>query len=776
MKMLLAKSPARRVLSLETHSTDTESAGAEIFRLDGRWGRAWLRFFKLDVRDAEQFLLNLRVAGLFHDLGKANEDFQSMVTAGRGSQLPQTLRHEHISALVLALPAMRAWLSSNSALDVDVITGAVLSHHLKASDQDPWIWAKPRAPVPALRLYLQHPEVHSILARVQAIASLPEPPALPNESWSDNDPWRSAIAGGRRAAREFARALRGDASRRRLLLAVKAGLIVADSVASAVVRADEPLLGWIEDVVHRSEISSSDIATKIIAARTAQVSRRTGVPFEFHRFQTLCAEQGRRALLISGCGSGKTLAAWKWAESQARSESIGRVIFLYPTRGTATEGFRDYVGWAPGDESALLHGTATYELEAMMENPPESAEGKMLLPDESRARMFALEHWPKRFFSATVDQFLSFMEHSYSGLCLLPVLADSAVIFDEVHSYDRRMFEDLLAFLREFDVPVLCMTATLPSDRTQALVGAGLEPFPSEHHRIELADLERQETRPRYLVECASTTEGALCAAVEAYQAGQRVLWVVNTVARAQALADALSNAVGDQVLVYHSRFRLEDRKRAHERTVEAFQQTDLPALAVTTQVCEMSLDLDADMLITEIALVTALVQRFGRSNRSSSRPDSFRARALWYTPERAVPYSSEEIEAGRAFLTELTTLGEVSQRDLSVALERHTPPGRRSNGISAFLTGGYFATPGSLREETDYTVTSLLDSDIADYVRLRGRGTAEGLLVPVPKGHVSRYRDDASWPAGVPRHFGIASSIHYTPTRGFVAPAAGDA
>jgi CRISPR-associated endonuclease/helicase Cas3 len=33
-------------------------------------------------------------------------------------------------------------------------------------------------------------------------------------------------------------------------------------------------------------------------------------------------------------------------------------------------------------------------------------------------------------------------------LCLLPVLADSAVIIDEVHSFDPRMFKNLVAFLQ----------------------------------------------------------------------------------------------------------------------------------------------------------------------------------------------------------------------------------------------------------------------------------------------------------------------------------------
>src|SRR5262249_10826966 len=192
--------------------------------------------------------------------------------------------------------------------------------------------------------------------------------------------------------------------------------------------------------------------------------------FRLRPFQEKAAEQGSRVLLLAACAAGKTIAAWKWAEAQARQHKIGRVIFLYPTRGTATEGFRDYVGWAPEAEGGLVHGTSRYELEAMRGNPdedqPESKYAKLI---EDQDRLYALGLWSRRYFSATVDQFLGFIEHSYTGLCLLPALADSAVIIDEVHSFDKRMFDRLIAFLQNFDVPVLCMTATLPPVRRQQL-------------------------------------------------------------------------------------------------------------------------------------------------------------------------------------------------------------------------------------------------------------------------------------------------------------------
>lgn len=763
---LLAKSRVKghAQLSLEQHCSDTEEAAAAIFRESGRWSSSWARFFRLDVVGRKRFLLNLRVAALFHDIGKANEEFQALLV--KPSSPRQTLRHEHLSALVLALPAVRSWLDSNPDIDVDVVTAAVLSHHIKAGPEGELRWGQPNS-TRDLRLYLDHPEILAIFERVREIAGLDPVPELPTRSWSMKPPWFEALATGRQHAKALGRAIRNDDARRSLLLAVKAGVIVADTVASGLFRVGGDMRAWIEQVVHLPRLAAEDIASKIIEPRVGQISGHTGAPFQFHRFQELAAAQGRRALLLAGCGAGKTLAAWCWAETQARNEPIGRVIFLYPTRGTATEGFRDYVGWAPSAEAALLHGTARYELEAMRENPPESLKGRQVVPDEREARLYALDHWPRRFFSATVDQFLGFMEHSYTGLCLLPALADSAVIFDEVHSYDNRMFDSLLAFLQRFDVPVLCMTATLPPDRRAKLNDpGGLVTFPTEEDRNELQDLEQQECRPRYRVQPVDSAEHAVDRALAAYRDGQRVLWVVNTVRRCHEVADMLARALGSEPIVYHSRFRLCDRKLAHERTIAAFRPGAGPVIAVTTQVCEMSLDLDADMLITEVAPVTALVQRFGRSNRSPTRPWTDRAEVLWYATDKALPYEEEELEASHEFLVELGA-GEVSQRSLSEALERHAPQGPDPLLWSPFLNGGYYAVPGSLREDSDFTRLAVLDGDLDELLRLqRDRSPFDGLLVPVPKRDIS----PEPRPAALPRHLWVAPSSRYSPTRGFGA------
>jgi len=759
---LLAKSRRRgkEEITLQRHLFETEQAAEQIFRLDGRWGQNWCRFFKLNGLELqEKFLLHLRLAALFHDIGKANEDFYSAVTSPKFFQ--QTLRHEHLSALLLHLPEVRSWLQQNRSLDLEVITGAVLSHHTKAAESgDEWRWCQPKTKT-MLQLYYEHPEINAVLDRIQEIAQLPNVLRLNSSMWSNKMPWSGAWQDGDETAKRFGRDVRRNIERRALLLAVKVGLIVSDAVASGLVREGYSIEDWINEKVHAAAIADEDIATNILNPKANQLAK--GQPFDWHEFQKRATTLGQRALLLAACGAGKTVAAWKWAEAQARERPIGKVLFLYPTRGTATEGFRDYVGWAPEAEAALVHGTSRYELEAIAENPSEATQGKNY---ETEERLFALGLWSKRYFSATVDQFLGFMEHSYTGLCLLPALADSALIIDEVHSFDRHMFDNLISFLKTFDVPVLCMTATLPPSRRDELIDAGLRVYPNDSERIELPDLEEKEKHPRYRLEFVADENAALEIAAAEYQAGNRVLWVVNTIKRCQSMARRLDKKHSIKPLVYHSRFRLQDRKDRHAETVAAFKQISEAKIAVTTQVCEMSLDLDADVLITEYAPVSSLVQRFGRANRHLARGKDFRARLIVYRAENEKPYTKQDIIAAESFLKDLDT-EDISQRLMADKLEDHALPERIADGSARLLEGGYYATPGMFRDTDEFTKPAILDKDLAEMkVYLDAKKPYDALVINVPEKFANALEERPGW---LPKYLGIASEQFYDPQFGFM-------
>jgi CRISPR-associated endonuclease/helicase Cas3 len=764
MPQLLAKSPrGATTLTLLQHLRDTEQAASELFRDRTRWSRSYLRFFRLTAADYPRFLLNLRLAGLFHDIGKANEDFQAAMAA-RGFKA-QSLRHEHLSALLLCEPTVSSWLEGGVDVDVDVIAAAVLSHHLKAAEDGDWKVLNPKHATPT-KLLFGDDQVRSALARVADVAGLaPFPGGLPSDRYVD-DAWRPAWEALFARARRFDRDIRKrNPERLKLTLAVKAGLIVSDSVSSGMRREGLDISTWIDGVAHSTALAPDEIDRKILDPRVRQLSRSK--PFRWHRFQERAAALGRRGLLLAACGAGKTLAAWRWASSVSKTEEVARVIFLYPTRGTATEGFRDYVGHAPEGEAALVHGTSAYELAGMMENPPESLQGKNVV-DEADERLFSLGLWNKRFFSATVDQFLGYLEHAYGGLCLLPAFADAAVVFDEIHSYDPRMWNALMTFLDRFDVPVLCMTATLlPSRREE--IGRHLRAYPTAADMTDLQDLTAAEEHPRYRL-APTTRDAAIEAAVAEVRGGQRVLWVVNTVRRCQELSRTLKAQLGNQVRVdvYHSRFRLEDRQRCHRATVDAFRAPDegtpAPAIAVTTQVCEMSLDLDADVLITEHAPISSMVQRFGRANRHLRRGNAFRATLLTYPPVSHRPYEKRDLDASSRFLVDLSDTS-VSQRALALGLEKHGLSERNASGSTAFIDGGYFATRGALRDSDDFGAPAILDTDVARFKELAAANApTDGLVVTVPRKYARRADG-----AGLPAWLRVADGARYDAWLGFV-------
>ena len=80
-----------------------------------------------------------------------------------------------------------------------------------------------------------HEEVKATLQCIANIANLEVIPALPTSAWKMGSVWEKAWKNGKDAGRQFSRSLKSDDKRRSFLVAIKAGLIVSDSVASGLV-------------------------------------------------------------------------------------------------------------------------------------------------------------------------------------------------------------------------------------------------------------------------------------------------------------------------------------------------------------------------------------------------------------------------------------------------------------------------------------------------------------------------------------------------------------
>lgn len=754
---LLAKSPVagRPPKTLVDHTRDVISCVNFLFGTDDeptRLGHEWLRFFRMKADDWRPFFVNTLAAAALHDIGKSNDGFQKAVTHSGD----QAIRHEHLSGLLISLPDFRWWLQQRSLIDVDVVRAAVISHHLKV---DPTMWGQQLGIARTFRVLADTPDFLYLIKMAGSALRLPLEftPNIP-PLWSFDSMPHSFCVGDlleaeKTAIHRFERLIRKDDPQRQLLLlSVKAALLAADSVGSGVVRVGHALEGWVSNVFGEP-LTAMDVHNKVVLPRLRDIEAKSGKPVALQDFQTQAATLGDRALLLAPCGSGKTLAAWLWIEARLKHRPAARVLFLYPTRATATEGFHDYVSWAPEEEAALAHGTASYDLDGMFENPGDSRTEKDFTADD---RLYALGLWHKRIFSATVDQFLAFMQNQYGPLCLLPLLADSVVVIDEVHSFDPAMFSALLKYLKHFDGPVLCMTASLTSSRRRTLIEeCGLQVFPETLEGLD--DLRQKAEHPRYNLQLTSA-ETVHEILREAFAANKKILWVVNQVRRCQEMAKGLRLPV----LCYHSRFKLMDRRSRHRDVVQAFQTGSGPLLAVTTQVCEMSLDLDADVLISEEAPIASLIQRMGRCNRHGKTGDDKVGAVYVYPTENPKPYASEEIAGGRNFLAAFA--GKIlCQADLEAALEQYAPAQKEPERFSSFLDSGCYAMSYPYRVSEDFTVPAVLDSDIETWLAAKKTGKpADGLVVPVPKRLAKLH-------TALGRFLRAAPGSHYDPALGFL-------
>jgi CRISPR-associated endonuclease/helicase Cas3 len=318
-------------------------------------------------------------------------------------------------------------------------------------------------------------------------------------------------------------------------------------------------------------------------------------------------------LVTAGCGCGKTVAAWLWAARQCPGQ---RVFFSYPTTGTATEGFRGYLFDQETHQSKLgaelFHSRAQVDFEVILDV---NEEDKAASIEEEQLRIYSLKAWSTPIVCCTVDTVLGIMQNHRRGLYAWPALAQSAFVFDEIHAYDDKLFGCLLRFLSDLrGAKVLLMTASLPTPRLAAIHTA----LENDDPLNIISGPPELEHLPRYHRE---ESTGIVARVREELTRGGRVLWICNVVDRAMDVADRF----GDwNPLIYHSRFRYVDRVERHKEVVSSFSPgTDQAGcLAICTQVAEMSLDISATLLVTEVAPVPSLIQRLGRLNRHAKPSD----------------------------------------------------------------------------------------------------------------------------------------------------------
>ena len=377
--------------------------------------------------------------------------------------------------------------------------------------------------------------------------------------------------------------------------------------------------------------------------------------FPPHAMQTAAAadDLGPIALIEAETGSGKTEAAlWRWLELRRRGQVDG-LFFALPTRSAAVQLHRrvDAVlkrvwgGTLPGAVLAVpgylkMGDVDGHALPGRAVRWDDRADGAAI--DARWAAEHANQYLAARVAVGTIDQALLGALKVRHAPVRAAALARSLLVVDEVHASDAYMtglLERLIANHVGTGGQVLLLSATLGGATRARLLGQKAVPTLAEAVATPYPALSGRDAPPRAImgegrpakqvtIETAgliADPEAIATRAIAAARAGASVLVVRNTVGGAVAVAQAVEAAAPELAFqvegvatLHHGRFAREDRVLLDTAVEHAFGKGRSAAgrILVGTQTLEQSLDIDADLLLTDLAPMDVLLQRIGRLHR----------------------------------------------------------------------------------------------------------------------------------------------------------------
>jgi CRISPR-associated endonuclease/helicase Cas3 len=352
-------------------------------------------------------------------------------------------------------------------------------------------------------------------------------------------------------------------------------------------------------------------------------------------------------------GAGKTEAALLLAHRLLAAGSGDGLYFALPTMATANAMYRRMEAFYPRlfaastPPSLVLAHSARELVDPFQRSIPAAVEDDYptddAAPAGARCAAWLADNRKKALLApvgvGTIDQALLGILPARHQCLRLAGLFGKVLLVDEVHANDAYMHRlscALLEFHAAAGGSAILLSATLPRKMRQELADAFQRGCGGE--KVKLTEptyplltrvtseggqewpVAAQPTRRRRVdVTRLDSWEALLAAVVEAAQAGRCVCWVRNTVADAREAYQALTERWPlEQLDLFHARFAMGDRLAMEERVLQQFGSDSKAKdrrgrILVATQVVEQSLDLDFDVLVSDLAPIDLLIQRAGR-------------------------------------------------------------------------------------------------------------------------------------------------------------------
>ena len=541
--------------------------------------------------DVERFLMSSLLTVVFHDIGKLTVAFQEMMVAsktGLSKARYKNFRHEYASFPFVAAASVLLRKVAGPLLPktphVYLESLVVLGHH-KPVDSELTSFERETCFTGPLDWIKEGPEHALEVARTLFNRRGWELPVVPVE-----------VCKGKAAGVVVRDILmeglpKNGPENRALFATLKSLLMVPDWWASS---SPDPTVVVVKSC---AVVPAMSMKTSI-----EEELKASGNSFDGLRpFQVKCSEGVGHVIAVAPTGSGKTEAALLWCCRQIESGTVGKVLYLLPTMVTANAIHMRVKRLFGKHQIAvgLSHSLADLTREDNEEGEEDSG--------VYRQSVLFERHCFPPVTVATVDQILSTLLHGGRWPLKTWAAMDAAIVLDEIHAYDPytlALITQMISECAKTGSKFFIMSATLPTVLVKLLTETlGKTAELSKIRDSELLD----SVRNRFTV-YQEQVDNHIDEIIKQIQLGRRVLIVVNTVGKCQELADTLSSY---QPICYHSKFIHRDRT---DKEVK-IQGSD-SRLVVATQVVEVALDIDYDVLFTECAPPDAVAQRAGRVNR----------------------------------------------------------------------------------------------------------------------------------------------------------------
>lgn len=353
--------------------------------------------------------------------------------------------------------------------------------------------------------------------------------------------------------------------------------------------------------------------------------------------ETIPLGEGRVYLIEDQTGSGKTEAALLLACRIIQNGMADRVHFLLPTGATTNamhERVRNFLK-KNFTSSETLPSLSIAHSTSQTGNEDFDYGGGEWIRDNRKKVYLA------NFAISTVDQALFSILPQRHNILRFFGLLQGVVVFDEIHSYDPYtlgLIADLIRQLYRMGGRVVMLSATLSRDVKEYLYrqifSSSSSMRCSPHYPlvsvlrkdldpIEFPALPHEEREVR--VESIKSNQDA----VRLFDTSGARLWIRNTVREAiETYLELAQQFPGSNPILYHGRFTAWDRKRIESEVLRLFGWVEgdiLPStqrikernrILVATQVVEQSLDLDFDLIVSDLCPIDMLLQRVGRLHR----------------------------------------------------------------------------------------------------------------------------------------------------------------